>query len=326
MEAFETPILFLVFNRPDKTKVVFEAIRNIKPTKLFVAADGPRHNIADELEKCEKVRAIATSIDWECELNTLFRDENLGCGKAVCESITWFFENVEEGIILEDDCLPDASFFSFCSILLNRYRMEKRIMHIGGTNLQFGTIRGNGDYYYSIICHVWGWATWRRAWNNYEFLLNNSKNISDDTFNEVFNFNQTFIKYYKDIFNKMCNSEIDTWDYQWFYSIILHKGLSICPNVNLVKNLGFGEDATHTLYENEWNTMNVARSINSFNQPSTIEIDFNADAFTIQEVMGIKETAQETKTFNIKSFIFDTYSLLKYEIYKRIRIYVDKNR
>jgi hypothetical protein len=289
MEAFETPILFLVFNRPDKTKVVFEAIRKIKPTKLFVAADGPRHNIAGELEKCDKVRAIATSIDWECELNTLFRDENLGCGKAVSEGITWFFENVEEGIILEDDCLPDKTFFTFCASLLKRYKYDEIIMHIGGNNFQYGIKRGIGDYYFSKLTHIWGWATWRRAWKHYEFDLAFAKQISDEAFKLAFNNNDLFIKYYENIFLQVSNKKIDTWDYQWLYAIVRMNGLAICPEVNLVQNIGFSAEATHTLHETEWNKLNIAKQLHQYRRPSNLNIDYVADSYFLSEIIGLKQ-------------------------------------
>ena len=150
---FNTPILFLIFNRPDLTKQVFDKIREIKPLHLFIAADGPRGDKYEDQELCRKTKEIVSLIDWECEIKTLFRDENLGCGRAVSEAISWFFEHVEEGIILEDDCLPSSTFFNYCEILLEKYRWDNNIMHIGGTNFQNGIKRGNADYYFSKIPH-----------------------------------------------------------------------------------------------------------------------------------------------------------------------------
>ena len=160
-----SPVLFLVFNRPETTRRVFEAIRTAKPSRLYIAADGPRLEREGERANCEEVRKIALEVDWECDVKTLFRDENLGCKRAVSEGISWFFEHEDEGIILEDDCLPDRSFFSFCKDLLERYRHDTRIMVISGVNFQQGRKRTEYSYYFSIYPHCWGWATWRSAWN-----------------------------------------------------------------------------------------------------------------------------------------------------------------
>src|SRR6185503_8669515 len=168
--AFDVPILLLVFNRPETTKRVFERIREIKPSKLFVAADGYRPEKEGEKEKCEEVRnLVMNSIDWPCEVKSLFRNSNLGCGPAVSEGITWFFEHVEEGIILEDDILPSRSFFGFAKELLKLYRNDESVWHIGGNS--YNPYKMKADYYFSAYPHIWGWATWRRAWNNYRYEL-----------------------------------------------------------------------------------------------------------------------------------------------------------
>jgi len=289
MNALDTPVLFLVFNRPDTTAAVFEAIRKARPKQLFVAADGPRGDKPGEDELCKKVRDIVTCVDWDCKLQTLFREQNLGCGKAVSSAISWFFENVEEGIILEDDCLPDLSFFNYCAVLLERYRDNRKVMHIGGTNLQFGRQRGEGSYYFSLISHVWGWATWKRAWDLYEFDLRNTGKITGAQFETAFNHDQTVIKNYKDIFDLMRKGEIDTWDYQWFYSIILNNGVAVSPNVNMIQNIGFRNDGTHTINETDWNKLNIAKPLYNFDHPANIGIDFDADAYTFTEIMQIKE-------------------------------------
>src|SRR6187402_3370357 len=155
--SFDVPILFLVFNRPETTVRVFEKIREIKPQRLFVAADGPREGKEGEKEKCQAVRdLILKNIDWPCEVKTLLRDQNLGCGKAVSSGITWFFEQVDEGIILEDDTLPAISFYNFCKLLLNKYRNEQKIKMISGINFQDGIRRGDASYYFTRLCHIWG--------------------------------------------------------------------------------------------------------------------------------------------------------------------------
>jgi len=212
----KTPILLIVFNRPDATQRVFDAIRLAQPKRLFVAADGPRPDRPGDPEKCVAARDIVKRVDWDCEVKTLFQDKNLGCGLGPVTAINWFFENVEEGIILEDDCLPHPDFFRFCEELLDYYRENERIMHISGDNFQYGRKRGNASYYFSTYTHNWGWATWRRAWKCYDFYCTSEEHRKH------------------------------AWDAQWEISARNRGGLAILPNVNLVSNIGFGPDATHT--------------------------------------------------------------------------------
>lgn len=244
----ETPILFLIFNRPETTQQVFNVIRKAKPKQLFVAADGPRKDKTGEKEKCEVVRKIATAVDWDCEVRTLFRDSNLGCGIAVSEGITWFFENVEQGIILEDDCLPDESFFYFSEILLNKYKNEPRIWHIGGSSFYDKEL---GDsYFFSAYPFIWGWATWKRAWKHYDFFLTNiDRETIHSRINDYFLTNAER-KFWKKHFSRIISNNKNYWDYQWTTTIWYHNGLSILPQKNLVTNIGFGENATHTKDEN----------------------------------------------------------------------------
>ena len=274
---FKTPILFLIFNRPDTTIQVFEAIKQIRPAFLFIAADGPRKNRSGEFEKCQETRDfVINAIDWDCEVKTLFRDENLGCGKAVSSAITWFFENVEEGIILEDDCLPNSDFFQYCTELLDYYRNDPRIMHISGNSLRKKANMNKGSYYFSAHSHIWGWASWRSVWNKYSFTLDN---IDEPSFKRLASDYLTLKgdqEYWTKIFLKMKRLEIDTWDYQLTFSIWKSGGLSIIPNVNLVTNLGFGIEATHTKKENELANM-PSLKILPLRHPQQIKIDRKAD-------------------------------------------------
>lgn len=242
----KTPILFLIFNRPDTTEKVFEKIKKQKPKYLYVAADGARHDKEGEAEKCIQTREIINKIDWDCELKTLFRDKNLGCKVAVSSAINWFFEHVEEGIILEDDCLPSDSFFSYCEELLEKYRYDSRIMHISGEN-PLDMAFNDKSYYFSKISHIWGWATWRRAWQKYDPEFENfdifiQNNLIKDVFSE-----KHVQDYWNKIFTRVKEGKINTWDYQWTYALFVNNGLSINPNKNLISNIGFGvEGATHT--------------------------------------------------------------------------------
>jgi len=241
-----TPVLFLVFNRPDTTIQVFEAIRQAKPKQLFVAADGPRADQPHEEEKCEKVRQIATNVDWDCEVKTLFREKNLGCGVAVSSAIDWFFENVEEGIILEDDCLPHPTFFRFCQELLERYCDDERIMTISGDNFQFGRKRTEYSYYFSIYFLCWGWATWRRSWNYFDMDMKLWPKVRDERWLfDIFGDSKA-CKSWSRIFESVYNNDNTIWDYQMKFACWINSGLSILPNGNLVSNIGFREDGTHT--------------------------------------------------------------------------------
>jgi hypothetical protein len=247
---FATPILLLVFNRPETTAKVLESIRSVKPTRLFIAADGPRPSTISEAQKCAEARRVAQMVDWDCEVRTRFRDENLGCGLAVSGGINWFFENVMEGIILEDDCVPAESFYAFCQELLSFYRDDPRVMHISGNSHQHGRRRGTASYYISRYANMWGWATWRRAWKSYDFGLRPAWELDD------------------------------TWDTQWQLSIEKSHGLAIVPNVNLVQNIGFGSGATHTKGRERAASLAAAEVAFPLTHPASLAPDRAADLFT----------------------------------------------
>jgi hypothetical protein len=273
---FNTPILFLIFNRPGPTSKVFEEIRKLRPAILYIAADGSRDDKTGELDKCRQTREIINNIDWDCNVKTLFREKNLGCKLAVSSAITWFFENEKEGIILEDDCVPNQSFFIFCADLLEKYRDNDRIMHIGGINLQ-SDLKNEYSYYFSNYNHVWGWATWKRAWSKYDVDM---KDFPEFLYNNKIRriFGSNLIQYswlYK--FLKVYKNKIDTWDYQWTYSIWNHNGISVIPTKNLVSNIGFDLDATHTRSHNNILSELQTQELRKINHPKTIEINYSAD-------------------------------------------------
>ncbi|MEM2074302.1 MAG: nucleotide-diphospho-sugar transferase [Nitrososphaeria archaeon] len=245
------PILFLTYNRIQTTREVFSVLRKVKPPKLYIASDGPKKDDIEDRRKVQTVRDfILRHIDWNCEVRTLFRDQNFGCRLAVSSAITWFFENEEMGIILEDDTLPSISFFWFCQELLEKYRNEHRVWHIGGNNFQRGILRGDGDYYFSIFNHIWGWASWSDRWKYYDLNLSN---IKDSSFiDRYFYPNKSAIHFFKKVFERIKNGKItSTWDYQYTFTIWYYGGLSIVPNINLVKNIGFGIDAVHAHDRND---------------------------------------------------------------------------
>jgi hypothetical protein len=241
-----TPVAFLIFNRPDKTARVFEAIRQAKPPKLLVVADGPRPDRPDDVENCKAARAIIDKVDWDCAVLKNYSEVNLGCGKRPATGITWVFEQVEEAIIFEDDCLPHPTFFRFCEELLNYYRHDERIMVISGNNFQFGRSRTNYSYYFSRYNHIWGWASWRRAWKYFDYDLKLWPKIKNENWLTSILEDKTAVKYWTKNFQRTYEGEPTVWDYRWTFACWIQNGLTILPNVNLVSNIGFGEGATHT--------------------------------------------------------------------------------
>lgn len=231
----ETPVLFLIFNRPDTTNKVFETIKAAKPKMLFVAADGPRKHVEKEAALCERAKTIVlNSIDWDCEVFTLFREENLGCKDAISEAITWFFEHVEAGIILEDDCLPSQSFFPFCEILLEKYKNEEQVLSICGFSFFNNPELDDADYFFNRLGGIWGWATWRRAWNLYQY----TNTFERKEYNKLNN--RGLADYY---WNMARKSNDNTWDLSWFYNRLCRNGISINPFQSLIQNIG--TEGTH---------------------------------------------------------------------------------
>lgn len=247
----KTPVLFIIFNRPETTQKVFNAIRKAQPKMLFIAADGPRVGREDDKKKCEEARDIIKQVDWDCEVKTLYQDNNLGCGYGPSTAITWFFDNVEEGIILEDDCLPDLSFFSYCEEILSKYRNDDKVYMISGSNYLPKSLKLKESYYFSNLPHIGGWATWRRAWINYSFGLNGYNEFKKENKIKQIWSDKNIQEYFLERLDEIINGKTDAWDYQWTYTIWNKNGFSVAPSVNLISNIGFGADGTHTFNEND---------------------------------------------------------------------------
>ena len=247
----EVPVLFIIFNRPDETKKVFDKIKEIKPKSLFIAADGPRSNFPNDYNKCSKTREIILkNIDWDCDVKTLFSDINLGCGYGPKSAISWFFEQVDEGIILEDDCVPDNTFFEFCKVLLEKYRYDEKISIISGSNFDREGIYSNKneDYFFSVIPYTWGWATWKRNWEKYDYEIKRWRKINKKKLLDNLHENIEHKLYWRKIFDDIYNSTPqDIWDYQFFFSCFLQNQLAIIPSNNLISNIGHNFSATHTI-------------------------------------------------------------------------------
>lgn len=241
------PILLVVFNRPTLTAQVTDAIRRARPARLYIAGDGPRPGHGPDVQLVEMTREIALErIDWPCQVTTLFREENVGCGRAVSQAIDWFFGMEEEGIILEDDCVPSDSFFRYCEVLLERYRDDSRVMAIAGTDV----VHQDGaetSYYFSRFSLMWGWATWRRAWSLYDYSMGTWPTHREDGFLRTMGMGERdFVRTFMRLFDASYADTMNAWDYQWLYCCWINGGLTALPSVNLVKNIGFGPEATHT--------------------------------------------------------------------------------
>lgn len=239
-----SPVLFLLFNRPEQTRKVFEEIRQGRPLRLYVAADGPRTHVPSDAARCKEARTILAAVDWPCDVRTLFRDENLGCKRAVSSALDWFFENEEEGIILEDDCVPARDFFPFCQHLLARYRDESRIKAISGTSVLSNAFPAEESYVFSRYFSVWGWATWRRVWQEYDIAMTDWPQLKRTAWLSSL-FPQPYMRrHMKRMFDLVHEERIDTWDVQFVYSCLRRDGLAVVPAVNLISNIGV--EGTHT--------------------------------------------------------------------------------
>jgi hypothetical protein len=282
-----TAVLFLAFNRPDTTKRVFESIRQARPPRLYVAVDGPRENKAADAEKVQAVRDyIMANIDWACDVKTLFRDQNLGLKRAVSEAISWFFNHETQGIVLEDDCLPHPDFFPFCQELLELYKDDDRISVITGNNFQNGIKRGKASYYFSKYNHCWGWASWRRAWNIYDGDLSFWPSWQKSTEWKRKLPDRVERQYWAQVFDRVHRKEINSWAYPWTASVWYLGGLTATPNVNLVSNIGFGKEGTHTIDDSNPSSYLATHSISELTHPQVIYHDTDADRYVFNHHFG----------------------------------------
>ena len=279
---FTPPILLLVCNRPDLTEQVFKTIRNVQPKRLYVAADGPQDAVGGDIKLCEHTREVATAVDWDCSLRTLFRDRNLGVRVAVSSAIDWFFEEEEEGIILEDDCVPSKSFYAYCAQLLARYRNTPQVMAVSGVNFQFGAHKVPYSYYFSRYNHCWGWAGWRRSWKAYDDKMSEwPKAREAGTLERVLSHPRA-ARYWTETFDKAYRNEVDSWAYRWTLSTWLAGGVAALPSVNLVSNIGFGEKATHTKGTSSLAFMKTEELAFPLTHPPSISVDEDADRRTFE--------------------------------------------
>lgn len=271
----DTPILFLGFNRPEQTKKVFEQIRKQRPATLYIALDGPRKEKSQDTFLCAQVKEVFTDIDWACNIRTLYRELNLGSKYAVSQAIDWFFSEVDYGIILEDDCLPNDSFFSFTTENLRKYMDAPQIMMVTGCSFQPNQLN-QSSYYFSKYVHVWGWGTWRRAWKLYKVELSDvTPNEFDSVLRRTFAHKRERKRWIYN-FHLILNG-LDAWDYQWMYWIWKNNGLTIIPWKNMISNIGFGEEATHTFDVDSEQSKMAQHTIDVVIHPKAVRQHVKAD-------------------------------------------------
>ena len=278
-----TPVVYIVFNRPRQTRETFAAIRAQRPSTLFIIADGPRPGHPTDAENCAEVLRIVSKVDWPCEVFQNFSEVNLGCKQRVVTGLDWVFQTAERAIIIEDDCLPHPDFYRFCEELLARYENDSRVMVVTGDNFQEGRRRGTASYYFSKYPHVWGWATWRRAWEKNDSSMRFWEDWKDSPKWKSLMPDSVEREHWSEVLNRA--QKIDTWDYPWAASVWYHGGLTATPNVNLVQNIGFGPDATHTVCE-EYQPNTRTQPLGSLTHPSAVEVDRKADQHLFDHHFG----------------------------------------
>ena len=288
MDGVKTAVVLIIFRRPDTTQRVFQAIRDVRPKQLFIVADGPRSDIRGEREKCQATRRVVAkdNIDWDCKVYRNYADENMGCKHRFVSGLDWVFEQVDEAIILEDDCLPNNSFFRFQDAMIEKYRSDNRIMHVAGTNMGVDRSFEKNSYYFSKQTFIWGWGTWKRAWKKYDAKIEMWKNLRKEKniWKDIL-VNKREIKVRKRLWNRVFKGEIDTWDYQWLFNVLVNGGMSVVPNDNLVSNIGFGIEAVHTSNtDSPFSNLPLEKMSFPLNHPDTVLRDVDADKEYIESM------------------------------------------
>ena len=243
--GLNVPVALIVFNRPSHTVTVFQAIASVRPKMLFVIADGPRAGHPTDTVKCQQVRQIVGHVTWPCEVRTDFADENMGCRRRIVSGTDWVLSQVNEAIFLEDDTLPHHTFFRFCEEMLIRYRDDRRVMSICGCNL-FPHRDPQSSYFFSTLANPWGRAIWRRSWECLDRDMRAWPEVRDQgLLTNIFS-HRGHRRYWEAVMEHTSRGGFDTWDYQFMLSCWLQNGLNVVPGKNLVRNIGFGSDSTHT--------------------------------------------------------------------------------
>jgi hypothetical protein len=279
-----TPVVFCIFNRPQTAARVFAAIAEARPPKLLVVADGPRPNHPEDVVGCRDSRALVERVNWDCEVRTRFASVNIGSTLRIPTGLDWVFENEEQAIILEDDCLPHPDLFRFCDELLAKYRDDERVAQIGGSNLQYGRNRTADSYYFSRFTHIWGWATWRRAWRRYDASLSTWPPVRDTPWLHGLLGDAKQERYWRRIFDRVASGRQDAWDYQWTYACWRSEALCALPSANLVSNIGHGPLSSHTRVRSPLANVPTEPLDFPLRHPRQVVPSATADAFTAKTV------------------------------------------
>ena len=303
-------VAFFIFNRPDTTQRVFEAIAAAQPERLLVVADGARADRQGEADLVAQTRAIIDQVNWPCVVDTNFATENLGCKPRVSSGLQWVFEKVEDAIVLEDDCLPDPSFFNYCTQLLERYRDDDRVAAISGDNFQNKISRTTDSYYFSKYFHCWGWASWRRVVQQVDFEMESWPEFDQRDGLHDWSDSEAELNYWQNLFSLQHAGEINSWAYPFFYSCWERAGLTILPDVNLVSNIGFDQDATHTTSAESDLSNLPTYNIGELKHPNVVQRHQTADAYTFENVFK-PETAQPTGAKKKKSLFRSLKRLIR---------------
>lgn len=285
----ETPIALVIFNRPEQTKRVVDALRMVKPTLLYVTADGPR--TPEEKILCEKTREVIEGIDWPCTVKKQYSDTNLGCGVNESRAFSWIFSEVDRAILLEDDCLPHQTFFKYCEELLEKYKDDARIMSISGNFFQQENKNFTSpySYYFSSLPHVWGWATWKRAWEKYDYSMSSWPELRKSKKLASWFKYPAMYEYWSNVWDQYYRDNENNWDARWVFACAVNEGISINPCVNLVTNIGFGEDATHSKTFDNTAEIESHPMLFPLLHPPTTGIDYAADEFTLRNNFGVDD-------------------------------------
>lgn len=280
----DVAIAFMIFNRPEETRRSFASIRSARPSRLFLVGDAPRPEFPSEARLVQQVREIAEQVDWPCEVRKIYAEENLGCGRRISSGITQAFQEVEQLIVLEDDCVADPSFFGFCSELLDRYQADQRVTSISGTSFQQDIPRGDASYYFSKYAHCWGWATWKRAWQHFQLDMPGWPEFRDAGHLQSICRNPGEIAFWMKTFDRSYRGAVDSWAIPWAFCCWAQHGLNAIPATNLVSNIGFGDEATHTRDDRRNVASMPTRTLQVTKHPEFVVPDLRADALTDDRV------------------------------------------
>jgi hypothetical protein len=284
----ETPIAYIVFNRPQHTAQTFAVLRRQQPSKLFIIADGPRPGHPTDAERCAQVRKIVENVDWPCDVRREYASTNLGLQRRVSSGLDWVFSQVDRAIVLEDDCVAHSDFFTFCDTLLERYAEDERVAVVTGNNFQNGRQRGEGSYYFSKYNHCWGWATWRRAWRHYRDDLPFWPEWRESAAWKRQVPDRVERTYWEGIFDRVHAGDIDSWAYPWTACVWYRGILTATPNVNLVSNIGFGAESTHTASADSPFAAMAIGELGAITHPASVVQDVRADRYVFDHTFGGK--------------------------------------